>query len=70
LAFDPKTRLILYKALNNCLLNEIGSIIATGKESVVLYGKGGQTEERQMPEEVAVKVRHGSVNTMHLTISS
>ena len=57
LAFDPKTRIILYKALNSCILNEIGSIIATGKESIVLYGKGGETELHKMPEEVAIKVR-------------
>lgn len=57
LAFDPKTRIILYKSLNSCLLNEIGSIIATGKESIVLYGKGGQNEQHEMPEEVAIKVR-------------
>ncbi len=56
LAFDPKTRIILYKSLNACILNEIGSIIATGKESIVLYGKGGQTEQYAMPEEVAIKV--------------
>lgn len=57
LAFDPKTRIILYKSLNACILNEIGSIIATGKESIVLYGKGGQNEQHPMPEEVAIKVR-------------
>jgi RIO kinase 3 len=56
LAFDPKTRLILYKSLNACILNEIGSIIATGKESIVLYGKGGQSEQHEMPSEVAIKV--------------
>ena len=48
-----RTRIILYKALNSCILNEIGSIIATGKESIVLYGKGGQTEQHEIPSEVA-----------------
>lgn len=56
LAFDPKTRIILYKSLNACILNELGSIIATGKESIVLYGKGGQSEQHKMPSEVAIKV--------------
>ncbi len=56
LAFDPKTRIILYKSLNSCILDEIGSIIATGKESIVLYGKGGQSEQHEMPAEVAIKV--------------
>jgi hypothetical protein len=42
--------------LNSCVLDELGSIIATGKESIVLYGKGGQTEQHEMPAEVAIKV--------------
>lgn len=65
LALDPKTRIILYKALNACVLNEIGSIIATGKESIVVYGKGGNTEERKMPEEVAIKVFKTTLNEYH-----
>ncbi|UJR15520.1 hypothetical protein I4U23_002460 [Adineta vaga] len=65
LAFDPKTRIILYKSLNACILDEIGSIIATGKESVVLYGKGGKTEEREMPDEVAIKIFKTTLNEYH-----
>jgi RIO kinase 3 len=65
LAFDPKTRIILYKSLNACILNEIGSIIATGKESIVLYGKGGQTEQYAMPEEVAIKIFKTTLNEYH-----
>lgn len=65
LAFDPKTRIILYKSLNACLLDEIGSIIATGKESIVLYGKGGQSEERAMPAEVAIKIFKTTLNEYH-----
>lgn len=65
LAFDPKTRILLYKALNACLLDEIGSIIATGKESIVLYGKGGNSEERKMPEEVAIKIFKTTLNEYH-----
>lgn len=42
--------------MNACILDEIGSIIATGKESIVLYGKGGKSEQHPMPEEVAIKV--------------
>lgn len=56
MVFDPKTRIILYKALNGCILDEIGAIIATGKESIVLYGKGGKNEQHVMPPEVAIKV--------------
>ncbi|CAF1527921.1 unnamed protein product [Adineta steineri] len=65
LAFDPKTRLILYKSLNSCILDEIGSIIATGKESIVLYGKGGQTDLHKIPSEVAIKIFKTSLNEFH-----
>ncbi|CAF1230232.1 unnamed protein product [Adineta steineri] len=65
LAFDPKTRLILYKSLNSCILDELGSIIATGKESIVLYGKGGQTDLHKIPSEVAIKIFKTSLNEFH-----
>ncbi|CAF1507214.1 unnamed protein product [Adineta ricciae] len=65
LAFDPKTRIILYKSLNSCILDEIGSIIATGKESIVLYGKGGNNEQHPMPPEVAVKIFKTTLNEYH-----
>ncbi|CAF3343998.1 unnamed protein product [Rotaria socialis] len=65
LAFDPKTRIILYKCLNACILDEIGTIIATGKESIVLYGKGGKTELHKMPAEVAVKIFKTTLNEYH-----
>jgi RIO kinase 3 len=65
LAFDPKTRIILYKSLNACIINEIGSIIATGKESIVLYGKGGQTEQHEIPSEVAIKIFKTTLNEYH-----
>ncbi|CAF0921163.1 unnamed protein product [Didymodactylos carnosus] len=60
LAFDPKTRIILYKMLNSCVLDEIGSIIAT--ESIVLHGKGGRTEEHDIPSECAIKVFKTTLN--------
>ncbi|CAF4188055.1 unnamed protein product [Rotaria sordida] len=59
LAFDPKTRIILYKLLNARILDEIGAIIATGKESIVLYGKGGDTEQHEIPSEVTIKFMQG-----------
>jgi len=65
LAFDPKTRIILYKSLNSCILNELGSIIATGKESIVLYGKGGENEQHPMPPEVAIKIFKTTLNEYH-----
>ncbi|CAF2665034.1 unnamed protein product [Rotaria sp. Silwood2] len=65
LAFDPKTRIILYKLLNARILDEIGAIIATGKESIVVYGKGGDTEEHKIPSEVAIKIFKTTLNEFH-----
>ncbi|CAF1022038.1 unnamed protein product [Rotaria sordida] len=65
LAFDPKTRIILYKLLNARILDEIGAIIATGKESIVLYGKGGDTEQHEIPSEVAIKIFKTTLNEFH-----
>ncbi|CAF1198280.1 unnamed protein product [Rotaria sp. Silwood1] len=65
LAFDPKTRIILYKLLNARILDEIGAIIATGKESIVVYGKGGDTKEHEIPSEVAIKIFKTTLNEFH-----
>lgn len=42
LAIDTKTRLILYKMVNNLVLENVYGIISTGKEAVVLYATGGR----------------------------
>ena len=41
-ALDEKSRLILYKMLNNGTLDTISGIVSTGKEAVVIHAKGGQ----------------------------
>lgn len=55
-AMDPRTRLLMYKMVNNGTLESISGSISTGKESVVFHAHGGQVNERQLPEEVAIKV--------------
>ena len=35
---DPRTRILLYKMLNNSLLSEVGGILSTGKEANVYLG--------------------------------
>ena len=41
-ALDEKSRLILYKMVNNGTLETISGIVSTGKEAVVIHAKGGQ----------------------------
>ena len=42
---DPRTRLILFKLLNNGFLEEIDGCLSTGKEANVYYARGGQGQE-------------------------
>lgn len=39
---DARTRLILYKLVNNGVLDSISGSISTGKESVVFHAYGGE----------------------------
>lgn len=55
-AMDPRTRLIMYKMVNNGTLESISGSISTGKESVVFHAYGGQHNDRQLSSEVAIKV--------------
>lgn len=55
-AMDPRTRLLMYKMVNNGTLESISGSISTGKESVVFHAYGGQSVERPLTEEVALKV--------------
>ena len=41
-ALDENTRLILYKMVNNGMLDSLSGIISTGKEAVVIHAKGGE----------------------------
>eukprot|EP00096_Caligus_rogercresseyi_P008380 TRINITY_DN2708_c0_g1_i1.p1 TRINITY_DN2708_c0_g1~~TRINITY_DN2708_c0_g1_i1.p1 ORF type:complete len:565 (-),score=138.49 TRINITY_DN2708_c0_g1_i1:98-1756(-) len=52
---DPKTKLILYKMVNNGLLDNVGGIISTGKEAVILQGEAPDTQ-------VAIKVFKTTLN--------
>ena len=39
---DENTRLILYKLVNNDVLESVNGTISSGKESVVYHADGGQ----------------------------
>ncbi|XP_067929907.1 serine/threonine-protein kinase RIO3-like [Watersipora subatra] len=60
-AVDQKTRLLLFKMLNDGLLTDVHGVISSGKESAVLHANGGEKEDSQhnripVPEEVVLKV--------------
>ena len=61
-ALDEKTRLVLFKLVNNGLLEEINGTISTGKEACVYHAFGGETAEEAVPKEVALKVYKTTLN--------
>ncbi|XP_069105640.1 serine/threonine-protein kinase RIO3-like isoform X1 [Argopecten irradians] len=61
-AMDPRTRLLLYKMVNNLVLDSVSGSISTGKESVVFHAYGGEIAGEAMPKEVAIKVFKTTLN--------
>ncbi|EDO38418.1 predicted protein [Nematostella vectensis] len=62
-ALDPKTRLMLYKLVNNQTLEAVNGCISTGKEACVFHANGGKREDgEELPEECAVKVFKTTLN--------
>ncbi|XP_053675775.1 serine/threonine-protein kinase RIO3 [Anopheles nili] len=68
MGLDEPTRLILYKWINNQLLESIGGVISTGKEAVILhaetnpYNPNLKEDEPTPPKEVAIKVFSTTLN--------
>ncbi|RVE47135.1 hypothetical protein evm_008212 [Chilo suppressalis] len=63
MGLDEATRLILFKLINNGLLEDINGIISTGKESVVLHANGDTTyPDLVIPKECAIKVFKTTLN--------
>lgn len=64
MAIDPKTRLQLYKLINNEILEAVNGTISTGKEAIILHAQGGKfTESDQLvPSECALKVYKTTLN--------
>ncbi|MPC64027.1 Serine/threonine-protein kinase RIO3 [Portunus trituberculatus] len=56
MALDPKTRLLIFKMLNNAVLEAVNGIVSSGKEAVVFHAQGGEMEDGPLPEDCAVKV--------------
>lgn len=42
MALDPKTRLLIFKMLNNAVLEALNGIVSSGKEAVVFHAQGGE----------------------------
>ena len=40
-AVDPQTKVLLFKMINNGILENINGVISTGKEAVILHAEGG-----------------------------
>lgn len=42
MALDPKTRLLIFKMINNAVLEAVNGIVSSGKEAVVFHAQGGE----------------------------
>lgn len=63
MGLDERTRLILFKLINNGVLEDINGVIATGKESVVLQATGDTSyPDLVVPKECAIKVFKTTLN--------
>lgn len=63
MGLDEPTRLILFKLINNGLLEDINGVISTGKESVVLHANGDTSyPDLVIPKECAIKVFKTTLN--------
>ncbi|XP_062545460.1 serine/threonine-protein kinase RIO3 [Armigeres subalbatus] len=67
MGLDEPTRLILYKWINNQLLESIDGIISTGKEAVILHAETDPMnpnleEGKSHPKEVAIKIFSTTLN--------
>ena len=62
MALDPKSRLILFRMVDNNILDRLNGVISTGKEAVILHAEGGATEDVIVPKECAIKVFKTTLN--------
>eukprot|EP00800_Vazella_pourtalesii_P017642 TRINITY_DN545_c0_g1_i1.p1 TRINITY_DN545_c0_g1~~TRINITY_DN545_c0_g1_i1.p1 ORF type:complete len:528 (-),score=108.61 TRINITY_DN545_c0_g1_i1:396-1979(-) len=56
LAVDERTRVTLFKLIDNGTLQEVTGIVATGKEAVIVHALGGIHGQLSIPKEVAIKI--------------
>ena len=57
-AVDPQTKVLLFKMINNGILENINGVISTGKEAVILHAEGGpgiHFKREQISEHISVQ---------------
>ncbi|XP_069699762.1 serine/threonine-protein kinase RIO3 [Periplaneta americana] len=59
---DSRTRLLLYRLVNQEVLERVNGILSTGKEAVVLHAEGGAGRDCVIPKECAVKIFKTTLN--------
>lgn len=64
MGIDEPTRLLLYKLINNQVLQQVNGIVSTGKEAVILHADCDEnyTGELEMPKECAIKIFKTTLN--------
>lgn len=64
MGLDEPTRLILYKLINNQILESVDGVISTGKEAIILHAETDQNnpERPDLPKEVAIKIFSTTLN--------
>nr|CAD7444094.1 unnamed protein product [Timema bartmani] len=62
MSVDPRTRLLLYKLVNQEVLDRVNGVLSTGKEAVVLHADGGARDNTVVPKECAIKVFKTTLN--------
>jgi len=62
MALDPKSRLIIFRLVDNNILERLNGVVSTGKEAVIFHAEGGATEDVIVPKECAIKVFKTTLN--------
>lgn len=64
MGMDEKTRLILYKLINQGILDVVDGVVSTGKEAVILHAdtQQGNEDYPDLPKEVAIKIFSTTLN--------
>jgi RIO kinase 3 len=64
MGLDEPTRLILYKMINNQLLESVDGVVSTGKEAIILHGETDANcpDRSNLPKEVAIKIFSTTLN--------
>lgn len=64
MGIDEPTRLLLYKMINNQVLEQVNGIVSTGKEAVIVHADSdpNYAGELILPKEVAIKIFKTTLN--------